>query len=92
VFTTVVTADDVTHGKPHPEGYLLALRRLGEHAAGLRAGEVAVFEDTEAGVASAKAAGMYCIAVARTLPPARLSAADEIVGELDEALIERLLG
>jgi len=91
VFATVVTADDVTHGKPHPEGYLVALDRLGGHAAGLRADEVAVFEDTEAGVASAKAAGMYCIAVARTLSPARLAAADEIVGELDEALIERLL-
>jgi beta-phosphoglucomutase-like phosphatase (HAD superfamily) len=42
-------------------------------------------------VASAKAAGMRCVAVARTLPPARLRAADEIVEALDEAVIERAL-
>jgi HAD superfamily hydrolase (TIGR01509 family) len=91
VFTAVVTSDDVTHGKPHPEGYQVALGLLGRGIPGLRAGEVTAFEDTEAGVASAKAAGMRCVAVARTLPPARLRAADEIVGALDEAAIEGAL-
>jgi HAD superfamily hydrolase (TIGR01509 family) len=88
-FTTVVTADDVTAGKPHPEGYLLALGRL---APGLRARDVVAFEDTEAGVASAKAAGLRCIAVRGTLPDARLAAADELVDAIDGALVERLLG
>ena len=32
--TTIVTADDVEHGKPHPEGYLLAVERLGVDPAG----------------------------------------------------------
>jgi beta-phosphoglucomutase-like phosphatase (HAD superfamily) len=50
-----------------------------------------VLEDTEAGVASAKAAGMRCIAVGRTLAPDRLAAADEIVPGVDEALIDRIL-
>ena len=50
------------------------------------------FEDTEAGVASAKAAGMRCIAVSGTLPPHRLSEADELADAVDEAVIARVLG
>ena len=88
-FTTVVTADDVTEGKPHPEGYLLALGRLGPN---LLARDVVAFEDTEAGVASATAAGLRCIAVRGTLPDERLTAADELVDRIDVALIDRLLG
>ena len=49
------------------------------------------FEDTEAGVASAKAAGVRCIALAGTLPRARLAQADEIVDAIDEPLLRRLL-
>jgi beta-phosphoglucomutase len=90
-FTTVVTADDVRHAKPHPEGYEIALRRLDGRAPGLRPDEVTVLEDTEAGVAAARAAGMRCIAVGRTLAPDRLAAADEIVPGVDEALIDRIL-
>jgi beta-phosphoglucomutase len=87
LFAAVVTADDVTNGKPAPDGYLLALDRLGT---GSPAGVVA-FEDTEAGVASAKAAGLLCVAVLGTLPAERLAAADEIVERIDVALLERLL-
>jgi sugar-phosphatase len=74
--TTIVSADDVVRGKPDPEGYLKALALLD---GGIEAAEVLVFEDTEAGVASAKAAGMRCLAVLGTLAPDRLTAADEIV-------------
>jgi beta-phosphoglucomutase-like phosphatase (HAD superfamily) len=88
-FAAVVTADDVTDGKPHPAGYRLALELLdGE----LRPAEVVAFEDTEAGIASAKAAGLRCVAVAGTLPPERLVQADELVPRIDIALIQRLLG
>jgi beta-phosphoglucomutase-like phosphatase (HAD superfamily) len=52
---------------------------------------VVAFEDTEAGVASAKGAGLRCIAVRGTLPDDRLVAADEVVDAIDVALIERLL-
>jgi len=90
-FATVVTSDDVVCGKPHPEGYEIALRRLAGPAPGLRADEVTVLEDTEAGVAAAKAAGMRCVAVGRTLAPDRLAAADEIVPGIDRALLERIL-
>ncbi len=57
-FKAIVTADDITNGKPEPEIFLLASERL----------EVApercvVFEDAFAGVAAARAAGMYVAAI-----------------------------
>ena len=71
-----------------PAGYLRALALLD---GGLDPDDVVVFEDTEAGVASAKAAGMRCLAVLGTLSPERLAQADEIVPAIDVALIQRLL-
>jgi HAD superfamily hydrolase (TIGR01509 family) len=85
----IVPVEDVAEGKPHPDGYLRALDLLDGD---LEASDVLVFEDTEAGVASAKAAGMHCIAVLGTLAPARLAAADEIVPAIDSELMQRLLG
>jgi len=85
----IVAAEDVGDGKPHPAGYLRALELLD---GGLDASDVLVFEDTEAGVASAQAAGLRCFAVLGTLAPARLAAADEIVPEIDVELMQRLLG
>jgi HAD superfamily hydrolase (TIGR01509 family) len=85
----IVSVDDVGAGKPDPESYLRALELLGD---GLDARDVVVLEDTDAGIAAAKAAGMRCIAVLGTLEPERLAAADEIVAELDTALMERVLG
>ena len=84
----VVAAEDVADGKPDRAGYLRALELL-DH--GIEAGEVLVFEDTEAGVASAKAAGMRCVAVLGTLAPERLAAAEEVVPKLDVDLMRRLL-
>jgi len=90
-FSTIVDDSDVARGKPHPESYELAVSRLARHAPDLAPGDVVAFEDTEAGVASAKAAGVRCIALARTLPPERLRLADEIVETIDESLLRRLL-
>lgn len=61
----VVTADHVTNGKPHPEGYALAITRLGVDPA-----HVAILEDAPAGVAAARGAGAgWVIGVgALTLP------------------------
>ena len=84
----IVAAEDVAQGKPHPAGYLRALTLLD---GGVDASEVFVFEDTEAGIASAKAAGIRCIAVLGTLAPERLAAADEIVPAIDVELMQRLL-
>jgi beta-phosphoglucomutase len=82
-----VTAEDVSRTKPDPEGYLLALERLG----GIPAGDVLVFEDTPVGIDAARAAGMRCVAVLGTVPGERLAAADEIVDVLDAATVRRLL-
>jgi len=54
----VVTADDVLHGKPAPDGYLAAAERLGVVAA-----DAVVFEDAEAGVRAGLAAGMRVVVV-----------------------------
>jgi len=61
------------------------------HYNDLRPAEATVIEDTEAGVAAAKAAGMRCLGLVGTMRPKRLAAADELVDALDVALIERLL-
>jgi len=67
VFKVVVTGSDVTQGKPHPEGYLMAAELCGfvPHAC-------LVFEDSDDGIASAETAGMTVIDVRRALPAWRL--------------------
>ena len=89
VVGVIVAADDVAHGKPDPECYLRALEALGD---GLSPGHVVAFEDTEAGVASARAAGLRCLAVRGTLPDDRLAGADRIVDGIDIELVESLVG
>ncbi|MDF1502743.1 HAD-IA family hydrolase [Roseisolibacter sp. H3M3-2] len=64
----MVCADEVAHGKPHPEGYLAAAARLGFAAA-----ECVVVEDAPAGLAAARAAGVQALAVATTHAPADLA-------------------
>jgi HAD superfamily hydrolase (TIGR01509 family) len=83
----VVAADDVETGKPDPAGYIRALELLDR-----RPDEAVAFEDSEAGVAAAKAAGLHCIALEGTVEIDRLAAADEIVTSLDVELMQRLLG
>ena len=87
VLAVIVADDDVRTGKPDPESYLLALAELEVEGA-----EALVFEDTEAGIASAKAAGARVMAVAGTQPKARLAAADRIVDAIDVDLLRGLLG
>jgi beta-phosphoglucomutase len=87
-FRAIVAAEDVPVGKPDPAGYLRAFGLLGT---GIEAANVIVFEDTEAGIAAAKAAGMRCLAVLGTLAPERLSGADEVVSAVDLPLMRRLL-
>ena len=87
--SVLVAADDVERGKPDPAGYL---RALGLLDIGVAPGEMVAVEDTEAGVASAKAAGLYCVAVLGTHPPERLQVADEIVEAIDVDLLRHLLG
>ncbi|KAI8388035.1 2-deoxyglucose-6-phosphate phosphatase [Radiomyces spectabilis] len=57
----MATGDRVTHGKPHPESYLLAAHELGYAPE-----DCLVFEDAPAGVKSGRAAGMQVIACTTT--------------------------
>jgi HAD superfamily hydrolase (TIGR01509 family) len=86
----IVSSDDVVDGKPNPEGYVKAMRDLFD---GIDPADVLVFEDTEAGVTSARAAGVgRVLAVTGTLAPKRLREADELVDRIDVALMRRELG
>jgi sugar-phosphatase len=68
-------ADDVGRGKPDPEGYLEAARRLGVAPA-----RCLVFEDTQPGIASARATGARVIGLRTTYPS--LEGCDALVDDL----------
>lgn len=74
----VVTVDDVERGKPHPDPFLEAARRLGVDPA-----DCLVVEDAPGGLASAHAAGCATLAVTTTTPRAELHA-DAVVDSLTE--------
>jgi beta-phosphoglucomutase-like phosphatase (HAD superfamily) len=84
--TAIVAADHVANGKPHPEGYLRAAELLA-----VEPDELLAFEDTEAGVASARAAGAHVVGITRTLGPERLRQAHELAERIDTELVRRLL-
>jgi sugar-phosphatase len=73
----VITAEDVRAGKPEPEGYLAGCRALS-----VEPGHTVVFEDSPAGVTSAKRAGAFCVAVSTTTPADALAHADLVVADL----------
>ena len=66
----LITASDVTHGKPHPEPYLKAAQALSFAAA-----QCVVVEDVPAGIQSGRAAGAKVIAVTTTVPATALQQA-----------------
>jgi sugar-phosphatase len=80
--SVLVTADDVVHGKPHPEPFLEAARRLGVDPR-----RCLVIEDAPKGLEAAKAAGCFTLAVVTTTPREELSA-DGIVNDLSEVEFE----
>jgi HAD superfamily hydrolase (TIGR01509 family) len=81
-FAVIVTSDDVEHSKPAPDIYLLVCERLG-----LAPADVLALEDSASGVASAKAAGLTCIAVPQFVET-DVAAADRIIDSLEELLPE----
>jgi HAD superfamily hydrolase (TIGR01509 family) len=86
-FRAIVSSDDVAAGKPDPEGYAKAFGLLGVSPA-----DGLVVEDTEAGIASAKAAGVgIVLAVKSTLEPHRLARADALIDRVDVDVIRRYL-
>jgi beta-phosphoglucomutase family hydrolase len=78
-FSAIVSADDVTIGKPNPQVFLLAAQQIGVPAA-----RCVVFEDALVGLEAARAGGMKAVGVATTHPPEGLVGADRVVRRLDE--------
>ncbi len=78
-FDVVVTGDDVSRKKPDPQIYRIAADRLGVPPC-----RCVVFEDAPAGVAAAKALGMWCVAVTSSVDADQLGGADKIVDSLAE--------
>jgi len=86
-FRVLVSSDDVVRGKPDPEGYVKTLEVLEADPV-----QAVVFEDTEAGVASARAAGVgRVLAMRTTLEPHRLAAADALIDRLDVGVMQGVL-
>jgi len=84
-FSAIVTAEDVTKGKPDPEVFLAAAERAGSAPS-----RCVVFEDAHVGIATARAGGMRVVAVATTHPREELSEADQVVDRLDELHVDEL--
>jgi HAD superfamily hydrolase (TIGR01509 family) len=89
-FEATVSSEEVAQGKPAPDVYLEAARRLG-----VEPRRCAAIEDSHGGIRSAKAAGMRVIAIPNpSYPPddESLAQADVVLGSLDELTPELVAG
>jgi sugar-phosphatase len=80
--TVLVTSDDVTNGKPHPEPYLKGAEQLGFDPA-----DCLVIEDAPAGIESAHAGGMKVLGIASTYQAGKLAHADVVIGGLAQVRV-----
>jgi HAD superfamily hydrolase (TIGR01509 family) len=88
LFAATVSSEEVRGGKPQPDVYLEAARRLGVDSTAC-----AAIEDSENGIRSAASAGMRVLAIPNTVfPPSAeaLALARMVLGSLDELTIEAL--
>jgi len=85
-FQAIVSAEDVEEGKPSPEIFIKALRRLndGRKDRSILASECLVVEDSKEGILGAHRAGMKCLAVANSHSPEELTEAEAVVASLEE--------
>ena len=81
--SVLVTSEDVTHGKPAPEGYQLGAKRLGREPE-----SCLVFEDAPAGVAAGRAAGARVVAITTTHSPHQLQDADVVITSLSGVTVQ----
>ena len=84
-FSLFINGDDVKEGKPSPQGFLLAAKKLG-----VEPKNCVVIEDAVVGVRAAKRAGMYCIAIANTYPREDILEADIVVNSLEEITVKTI--
>lgn len=86
-FAGIVTAEDVTRGKPEPDVFLKAAEK-----AGVAATRCVVFEDAPVGIQAGLAGGMKVIGVAGTHPESTLAGAHRVVRRLDELTVADVAG
>lgn len=80
MFDFIVTADLISHSKPHPEGYLLGASKIGRDIS-----RCVVFEDSLQGVKAGRNSGAYVVGVAGTLPRDVIAPySDIVVDSLEE--------
>lgn len=86
-FSFVLTSDDVTLGKPHPEIYQKAAARFGHEPSAML-----VLEDSPNGLRAAKGAGARCIVVPHDLVPRNeITEADAVLASLRDPRLEEIL-
>jgi beta-phosphoglucomutase len=78
-FQAVVTADQVVNGKPAPDIFLEASRRLSAHPS-----RCIVFEDAIPGVEAAERAGMKCVALSTTNSPELFSGFSNVIAVIND--------
>jgi beta-phosphoglucomutase len=82
-FTVIVAAEDVTIGKPDPQGYLLAAKQLGaQHGKSFEPADCLIIEDAPTVVSSVRQVGFPVLAVATSYPAAKLAEANYVVSSL----------
>ena len=86
-FQAIVWGREVAEGKPSPEVFMLAARKLG-----VEPRDCIVIEDAVAGVAAAKSAAMKCLAVTNSHSRNSLQEADLIVDTLEAISVRHLAG
>lgn len=90
-FLRIVSADDVQHGKPDPEGYRMAIAQLIEATGNpIQPAKCVVVEDSPAGIDAAHAAGMKVLGVTTSYPADAIAAADRIVDSLAQVTVDSL--
>jgi len=90
-FDCIVSAEQVKRGKPYPDGFLLALKKLNETSRDkIAAKQCVVIEDSHWGLEAAKAAGMHTIAVTNSYDAKQLSMAEKIVAKLSQLTMDDL--
>jgi len=85
LFDLIMSGDQVEQGKPAPDIYLAAAKKIGvdpEHCL--------VIEDAPLGVAAAKAAGMSCLAISTSADGAELTMADKVVRDFEKVDLQLL--
>jgi beta-phosphoglucomutase len=78
-FETIVGANDVARGKPHPDVFLEAAKRCGA-----RPEDCIVFEDAPLGVEAARRAGMRVVVITTTLPREAFAEFDNVIAIVDD--------